>query len=231
MARAAVDLSVVRGVGTWEVVPGRAGTYRPVIASAKLREGAPGSRLVFHAHLPHWRGARRRQRRTRSIAHGKNRIPYRIDRRLTCLAGPDYDTTISFGLSFEPEDSQYGKSRAVSRTQFWHQSHAWLTPEDGSPGSGLISLGWNAGTIHIQYVGLPELSRPAVDAISATIREFNSQCQLLAFMHAGVLGSQQAIQEQLGRNANRAGVLHSLRILWGRQGPGNMGAAPSRSGD
>ena len=39
MARAAVDLSVVRGVGTWEVVPGRAGTYRPVIASAKLREG------------------------------------------------------------------------------------------------------------------------------------------------------------------------------------------------
>ena len=117
MARAAVDLSVVRGVGTWEVVPGRAGTYRPVIASAKLREGAPGSRLVFHAHLPHWRGARRRQRRTRSIAHGKNRIPYRIDRRLTCLAGPHYDATISFGLSFEPEDSQYGKSRLRTVTR------------------------------------------------------------------------------------------------------------------
>ena len=154
MARAAVDLSVVRGVGTWEVVPGRAGTYRPVIASAKLREGigtwdggcsracwnvsagyrqrqaeggydqdlakregAPGSRLVFHAHLPHWRGARRRQRRTRSIAHGKNRIPYRIDRRLTCLAGPDYDATISFGLSFEPEGSQYGKSRLRTVTR------------------------------------------------------------------------------------------------------------------
>ena len=39
------------------------------------------------------------------------RIPYRIDRRLTGLAGPDYDATVSFGLPFEPEDSQYGEYR------------------------------------------------------------------------------------------------------------------------
>ena len=45
------------------------------------------------------------------MVHGKNRIPYRIDRRLTGLAGPDYDAPISFGLPLEPEDSQYGKSR------------------------------------------------------------------------------------------------------------------------
>ena len=45
------------------------------------------------------------------MVHGKNRIPYRIDRRLTGLAGPDYDATISFGLPFEPEGSQHGKSR------------------------------------------------------------------------------------------------------------------------
>ena len=45
------------------------------------------------------------------MVHGKNRIPYRIDRRLTGLAGPEYDATISFGLPFEPEDSQYGESR------------------------------------------------------------------------------------------------------------------------
>ena len=45
------------------------------------------------------------------MVHGKNRIPYWIDRRLTGLAGPDYDATISFGLPFESEDSQYGKSR------------------------------------------------------------------------------------------------------------------------
>ena len=38
-ARAAIDLSVVRGVGSSTVVPGSVGSYRPVIAGAKLREG------------------------------------------------------------------------------------------------------------------------------------------------------------------------------------------------
>ena len=45
------------------------------------------------------------------MVHGKNRIPYWIDRRLTGLAGPDYDAPISLGLPIEPEDSQYGKYR------------------------------------------------------------------------------------------------------------------------
>ena len=44
------------------------------------------------------------------MVHGKNRIPYWIDRRLTGLAGPDDDAAISFGLPFESEDCQYGKS-------------------------------------------------------------------------------------------------------------------------
>ena len=48
------------------------------------------------------------------MVHGENRIPYRIDRRLSGLAGPDYDATISFGLPIEPEDSQYGKYRSIS---------------------------------------------------------------------------------------------------------------------
>ena len=45
------------------------------------------------------------------MVHGKNRIPYWIDRRLTGLAGPDYDATILFGLPFELGDCPYGKSR------------------------------------------------------------------------------------------------------------------------
>ena len=53
------------------------------------------------------------------MVHGKNRIPYRIDRRLTGLAGPDYDATISFGLPFEPEDSQYGKYRLHRALRAW----------------------------------------------------------------------------------------------------------------
>ena len=47
------------------------------------------------------------------MVHGKNRISYRIDRRLSGLAGPDDDATISFGLPIEPEDSQYGKYRVM----------------------------------------------------------------------------------------------------------------------
>ena len=45
------------------------------------------------------------------------RISYWIDRRLTDLAGPDYDATISFGLPLEPEDFQYGKSRIRALTE------------------------------------------------------------------------------------------------------------------
>ena len=64
------------------------------------------------------------------MVHGKNRIPYWIDRRLTGLAGPDYDATISFGLPFEPEDSQYGEYRmkniALPPLPPSHQ-HAWGT--------------------------------------------------------------------------------------------------------
>ena len=44
---------------------------------------------------------------------GKGIPAYWIDRRLSGLAGPDYDATISFGLPLEPEDSQYGKSRLL----------------------------------------------------------------------------------------------------------------------
>ena len=55
-------------------------------------------------------GGRKRQRRTRSIVHGKNRNPYWIDRRLNDLAGPEYHAIISFGMPIEPEDSQYGES-------------------------------------------------------------------------------------------------------------------------
>ena len=45
------------------------------------------------------------------MVHGKKRIPYWIDRRLTGLAGPDYDAIISFGLPIELGDCPYGKSR------------------------------------------------------------------------------------------------------------------------
>ena len=47
------------------------------------------------------------------MVHGKNRIPYWIDRRLNGLAGPEYHAIIAFGLPIEPEDSQYGEYRII----------------------------------------------------------------------------------------------------------------------
>ena len=47
------------------------------------------------------------------MVHGENRIPYWIDWRLSGLAGPDYDATISFGLPIELGDCPYGKSRLI----------------------------------------------------------------------------------------------------------------------
>ena len=49
------------------------------------------------------------------MVHGKNRIPYRIRPESDWPCRTEYDATISFGLLFEPEGSQYGKSRLQTR--------------------------------------------------------------------------------------------------------------------
>ena len=84
-ARAAIDLSVVRGGGSSTVVPESVGSYRPVIAGAKLREGTTtilprgGERSRESACLQcaftPLAGARRRQRWTRSMVHRRESHP------------------------------------------------------------------------------------------------------------------------------------------------------------
>ena len=58
-ARVAIDLSVARGVGSSTVVRGSVGSYRPVIAGAKLREGTttilPRGRALQGVGLPSMR--------------------------------------------------------------------------------------------------------------------------------------------------------------------------------
>ena len=120
-ARAAVGLSVVRGVGSSTVVPGTcwivSAGYRRRQAEGEYnhdlakREGAPRSQLVFNAPSPHWPVPEDDKGGQESWFTVRIASPHRIDRRLTGLAGPDYDAPISLGLSFEPEDCQYGTSR------------------------------------------------------------------------------------------------------------------------
>ena len=73
------------------------------------RESAPGSRLVFNAVSPHWRGAE--DDKDGQEAWFTARIASLIGRpEIDWPCRTYFDATISFGLPFEPEDSQYGKS-------------------------------------------------------------------------------------------------------------------------
>ena len=84
--------------------------------------------------------------------------------------------------------------------------HVRLTlDERPSLDDGIISLGWNAGTIRVQYVGLPEVSQSATTAIRDALMEFTTECQLMAFLYAGVLATSQAVREQLARDARGEG--------------------------
>ena len=76
-----------------------------------------------------------------------------IDRRLNGLAGSEYDATISFGLPFEPEDSQYGKSRTTTLLNDVGGTFLWAHGEELSYNCREIR-GWNAllmrGSGHIE---------------------------------------------------------------------------------
>ena len=83
-------------------------------------------------------------------------------------------------------------------------SHARLTPDDRSDvDDGLISTAWNAGTLHVQYVGLSEVSDSAAEKAGETMWRFAADCQIMVVLYAGVLHSRGGIQTQLGGNIDR----------------------------
>ena len=83
-------------------------------------------------------------------------------------------------------------------------SHARLTPDDRPHvDDGLISTAWNAGTLHVQYVGLREVSESAVEKVGETMWRFAADCQIMVVLYAGVLHSRGRIQAQLGGNIDR----------------------------
>ena len=87
---------------------------------------------------------------------------------------------------------------------FRSTSHARLTPDDRPHvDDGLISTAWNAGTLHVQYVGLKEVSKSAIETIGETMWQFATECQLMVVLYAGVLNSRETIQSQLCGNTNR----------------------------
>ena len=104
---------------------------------------------------------------------------------------------------------------------------------------GLISIAWNAGTLHVQYVGLAEVSKLAVDTVSDSMWQFATECQLMVILYASILEHQTAIRDRLGRSGDRATILSisevnfdgTLRALWAQSPLGKVMDAFSPTGD
>ena len=82
---------------------------------------------------------------------------------------------------------------------FHGRSHAQLTPNERPHlKDGIISVPWNAGTLHVQYVALQEVPDHAVDIVIDTMWHFAIECQQMVVLFAGVLANQKAVQSQIG---------------------------------
>ena len=99
-------------------------------------------------------------------------------------------------------------------------SHAKLRPDERPLDDGLISIAWNAGTLHFQYVGLESIDQAAVDQISHTLWQFTTQSQLLLVLYASVLANRDGIRSQLSQNSSRQFAVTendangAIRAIW-----------------
>ena len=121
---------------------------------------------------------------------------------------------------------------------FKSADHVRLTPnERPSLDDGIISVGWNAGTIRVQYVGLRPVSESVVAAIRDAMEEFTTECQLMAFLYAGVMASSQAVRAQLGRDTSEDGAFTlssnyaGSMAIWARLQVGRVLDAFSENGE
>ncbi len=76
-------------------------------------------------------------------------------------------------------------------------SHACLRPDERSLDDGIISTAWNAGTLHVQYVGLDRVDQYNIDLIGDTMWNFATECQMMIVLYAGILLNQSVMQEAL----------------------------------
>ena len=132
------------------------------------------------------------------MVHGKNRIPYWIDRRLSGLVGPDYDATISFGLPIEPGDCPYGKYRLHDPVQ---ARHTGRTPS----GPGRLAAGprRGGGTVttaaHFLYRHQSRRGAQSV-AMAAGCRKTMGRAAVLAWRGTVASYSQTLYEQRAGRN-------------------------------
>ena len=71
--------------------------------------------------------------------------------------------------------------------EFDATSHMRLRPDERCLDVGLITTAWNAGTVHVQYVGLDPIEKSDVDLIGETMWKFVSECHMMIVLYAGIL--------------------------------------------
>lgn len=52
---------------------------------------------------------------------------------------------------------------------------------------GMIDIGWEGGTIQLEYTALPGVDQAATDAVKSTVQQFARECQMMFVWYAGVL--------------------------------------------
>ena len=152
---------------------------------------------------------------------------YWIDRRLTGLAGPDYDAPISFGLPLEPEDSQYGKSRVDGVLPVFRSSVRTGLP-DVARSSALPPPGYVSRTkrqhrtceaIDTHYGRIPQIAEPLgrgpVRALRPELRPLRAG---QPFRRPGPPGPPPSLagayQRHRAVTRRRLKTPHPVRVLW-----------------
>ncbi len=52
---------------------------------------------------------------------------------------------------------------------------------------GMIDIGWEGGTIQLEYTALPGIDQSATDAVNSAVRQFARECQMMFVWYVGVL--------------------------------------------
>ena len=94
-------------------------------------------------------------------------------------------------------------------------THARLRPDERCLDDGLISTAWNAGTLHVQYVGLDRVDHSNIDLIGETMWKFVAECQMMIVLYAGILLNQSVMQQAL-RDENKQD--ETLTFVYERSG-------------
>ena len=58
---------------------------------------------------------------------------------------------------------------------------------------GMIDIGWEGGTIQLEYTAVPSIDQSASDTVASTVQQFARECQMMFVWYVGVLQGREAM--------------------------------------